>query len=213
MTLAVILIGIGGWQAFVYISSGAERAEAAVQAGIKNLAPGRYQESIQQFNEALAIDPNSWHAFYRRGIANQNLGNLDAAIADYQAAVQLNPNLVEAVTAMAGIFADKGDVQRSVDELTKVIERKPTVEAHYRRGDGYASLKQHDKAIADFTWVIEEMRDAPYVYFARANSKRALGDMEGAAADDRLAESFDRGRQRLQDELHINTSAPTPVSQ
>jgi tetratricopeptide (TPR) repeat protein len=188
---------VGGWQVFNYIAAASERAEAAVQAGIKNLAPNRYQQAVEQFNKALEIDPNSWNAYYRRGIANQYLGNLDAALADYQAAMQLNPNLVEAMTARAGIFADKGEVQRSIDELTKVIDQKPTVEAHYRRGTGYATLKEYDKAIEDFTWVIEEVRDAPYVYFARANSRRAIGDFAGAAADDRLAQSFDRGRQPM----------------
>ncbi len=204
--LAVVVIAVGAWQAYAYIASAPQRAEAKVQEGIKNLAPNRYQLAIQQFDAALSIDSNSWNAYYQRAIANQGLGKLDAALEDYQAALQLNPNLVEAATARASIFADKGDVRRSVEELTKVIDRKPNVEARYRRGDGYATLKEYDKAIEDFTWVIEEMRDAPYVYFARANAKRALGDIAGAAEDERIADSFDRGKTRLQDELNVNKS-------
>ena len=155
------------------------------------------------FDEAISIDGNSWNAYYQRAIANENLHKFDAALEDYQAVLRLNPNLVEAATARAAIFADKGDVHRAVDELSKVIDRKASVEAHYRRGDGYVALKQYDKAIEDFTWVIEQVRDAPYVYFARANAKRAIGDLAGASEDERVADSFDRGKQRLQEELQL----------
>lgn len=205
--LLVVIVGVGAWQAYAYISTAPQRAEELVQAGIKNLAPGRYPQAVQQFTDAISIDSSSWNAHYQRAIAQQGLGKLDAALEDYQAAVQLNPNLVEAATARAAIFADKGDVRRSIDELTKVIDRKPNVEAHYRRGDGYAALKQYDKAIEDFTWVIEQVRDAPYVYFARANAKRNSGDIAGAVEDERLADSFDRGKTNLQDELKVNKTA------
>ena len=215
MTLLFVVVCVGAWQVYAYIASAPQRAEALVQAGIKNMAPSRYQQAIQQFTDALSIAPNSWSAYYQRAVANQNIGKLDAALDDYQAALQLNPELVEAATARAAIFGDKGDVQKAVNELSKVIDHKPTVEAHYRRGDGYASLKQYDKAIADFTWVIEEVRDAPYVYFARANAKRAINDIAGAAADERIADSFDRGRQRLQDDLNLKKEQPptAPVQQ
>jgi tetratricopeptide (TPR) repeat protein len=194
MTLLTVFLAVGVWQVYAYIASAPQRAEALVQDGIRNLGPNRYPQAIQQFTDALSINANSWNAYYQRAVANQGLGKLDAALEDYQAALQLNPNLVEAATARAAIFADKGDVKRSVVELTKVIDLKPNVEAHYRRGDSYAALKQYDKAVEDFTWVIEQVRDAPYVYFARANAKRAMGDLAGAVEDERIADTFDRGK-------------------
>lgn len=213
-TVAGIVAAVGAWQVYAYIASAHERAEAKVQEGIKNLAPNRYDQAIKLFDEAISIDSNSWNAYYQRAVANQNLNKLDAALEDYQASMQLNPNLIEAATARAAIFAEKGDARRAVDELSKVIDRKPSVEAHYSRGDGYVTLKQYDKAIEDFTWVIDQVRDAPYVYFARANAKRAMGDVPGAAEDERMADTFDRGKQRLQEELQLKKEDVTkPVQQ
>ncbi|MEI9814586.1 MAG: tetratricopeptide repeat protein [Acidobacteriota bacterium] len=195
ITLGGVLGLAGLWQAYEYIASAPERAEAQVQAGIKNLSPGRYEQAIPLFDEALSIDPNSSSAYFQRAVANQNLERFDAALADYQAAIQLRPDLIEAMTARAAIYGQKGDLKKSVEELSKVIDRKPTVDAYFQRASNYASLGEHQKAVEDFTWVIQEMRDAPYVYFARAKSKRALGDVEGAAADERSAAGFDRANQ------------------
>jgi tetratricopeptide (TPR) repeat protein len=189
-----ILALVGAWQGYQYFNTAPQRAEAKVQAGILNLAPGKYDQAIPFFDEALAIDPNSWNAYLYRGIANQNLGKLDDALGDFQVAAQLKPDLLAAVTARAGIYVDKGDHKRAVEELSKVIQLKPSVDAHYRRGTAYALLGEQQKAIEDFTWVIDEVRDAPYVYFARAKAKRALGDMEGAAIDEQTASTFDRSR-------------------
>jgi hypothetical protein len=55
-------------------------------------------------------------------------------------------------------------------------------------------MGQHEQAIPDFTWVINQTRDAPFAYFGRAKSKRALGDEAGAVADEQAAAGLDRGR-------------------
>jgi len=191
-TLAVILVLVGAWQGYLYWTSGAERAEALVQAGVQNLSPGRYEKAIEQFTQAIALDPNSSNAYFQRAFAKEALNAFDDALADYQTALQLNPGLTAARTARAAIYSNKGDHRRAIDELTQVIESQPNAEAYYNRGRAYASLGEHARAIEDFTWVIDHLRDAPYVYFARANSRRELGDLEGAAQDVATGESFDR---------------------
>ena len=191
-TLLGLLVAVGAWQGVVYFLSAPERSDVALQAGIKNLSPGKYDQAVAQLTQALEIDPNSWNAYYQRGIAKQNLGALDDALADYQSALQIKGDLLEARIARAGIYGEKGDHRHSIDELTRIISQKATVDAYYRRGTDYQELGQHEQAIADFTWIIDQIRDAPLVYFARAKSRRALGDMAGAAADDQVAGTFDR---------------------
>lgn len=191
-TLLGLMLAAGAWQGITYLTSAPERAEALVQAGIKNLSPGRYEQAIVQFGQALDIEPNAWNAYYQRGIAKQNLNVLDDALADYQSALQIKGDLVEARVARAGIYGEKGDHRHAAEELTKIIAQKPTVDAHYRRGDAYAALGQHAEAIEDYTWIINEVRDAPLAYFSRAKSRRALGDLEGATADETTGASFDR---------------------
>ena len=190
LTLIVLFVG---WQAYEYTASAPQRAEGRVQAGIALMHPGSYEQAIAKFDEALDLSPGLWNAYLQRGLAKQNLGSLDAALTDLEKALELNNELTEARIARADIFGAKGDKQRLVEELTKVIEVKSDVSARYRRGSAYSELGRHQEAIEDFSWVIDQVRDAPFAYFARANSKRALGDVAGANADVEIAESFNRG--------------------
>jgi len=195
-TVAGMLLLVVAWQVYQYIASAPQRAEQQVQAGVRLLSPGHYEDAIVQFGEALEKNPNSWNAYFQRGIAKQNLGSLDAALSDFQVALQLKPDLLDARTARAEIFRQKGDRPHAIEELSAVIAQKPTVEAHNSRGLAYAELGRHAEAIPDFTWVIEELRDAPFAYFARARSKRALGDLEGALQDEATANTFDRSKRQ-----------------
>ena len=192
-TVSVLLIALVVWQGYEYRASAPERAEARVQAGIKLMSPGHYEEAAVQFSEALETDPNSWNGYLQRGLARQNMSRPDDAIADLQAALRFKPDLQEARAALGGIYGDKGDVPREIEELTKAIALKPTVDAYSRRALAYAELGQHEAAIADFTWVIDTLRDVPLLYFGRAKSKRALGDLEGAISDEKMAKSFGIG--------------------
>ena len=188
--VTALVVVLGAWQGYDYVASAPERAEAQVQAGMKLMSPDLYSQAVVQFSEALKTDPNSWNAYLQRGIAKQNLHLLDDALADFQTALRLKPELLAARAALAGVFSDKGDFQHAVEELTKVIDLTPSVDVYSRRGLAYAELGQHERAIADFTWVIEFMRDAPLAYFARAKSKRALGDLEGAASDEQFSKDL-----------------------
>lgn len=181
------------WEAYDYYAAAVQRAEEQVQDAQKSLSPGHYDQAIKQLDVALDIDPASWHAYLQRGLARQNLNQLEQALADFEHALALKPDAVEALTARAEVFRQKGDRERAIEELTKVIALKPDVTAYYSRGLAYAELDQHKLAIPDLTWAIDQQRDAPFAYFARAKSKRALGDEAGAQKDEQMARSFDRG--------------------
>lgn len=191
--VAVLLIGGLAWEVYDYYASAAQRAEEQVREAAKLLSPGNYERAMPQLDQALKTDPTSWNAYLQRGLAKQSLEKLDEALSDFDHALALKPDLVEALTGRAEIFRRQGNPQRSLEELNKAIELKPDLTAHYSRGAIYAELGRHDDALAEFTWVIEQSRDAPFAYFARAKSRRALGDEEGALADEKMGNSFNRG--------------------
>jgi tetratricopeptide (TPR) repeat protein len=193
-TLGTLLLALFSWQVYEYISSAPQRAAAQVQAAMSMLTPGRYEQAVTQFSEALQTDPTSWNAYLQRGVAKQNLGMLDEALEDYRNALVLKPDLLQARTERAEIYRQKGEQRHAVEELSKVIELNPTIEAYSTRALIYAEMGQHEQAIPDFTWVINQTRDAPFAYFGRAKSKRALGDEAGAVADEQAAAGLDRGR-------------------
>jgi len=115
----------------------------------------------------------------------------DAALADFNRALELNPNLSGAYTARGYIYRERGDVQRALAEFTRSIQVEPNVEAYYERGQTYESLGDHQKAIPDLDEAIAMMRDAPYIYRARALVKLKLGDTAGYQEDHAMARKFE----------------------
>src|SRR5262245_25510070 len=103
-TLTVIIVGGTAWGVMTWINAADDRAEKQVQAGILLMSPGHYQEAIPFFDRALEISPNSWNAHLRRGEAHNNLGERDAAVADYRAALAIKGDVVEAISALATIY-------------------------------------------------------------------------------------------------------------
>jgi tetratricopeptide (TPR) repeat protein len=50
---------------------------------------GEYKRSIQDFDEAIRLDPENAMAYYNRGISYSNLGKLEEAERDFAKAKEL----------------------------------------------------------------------------------------------------------------------------
>jgi tetratricopeptide (TPR) repeat protein len=178
--LVVLAAGIGVYD---YIDNAPQRADNEFQEGMKLMRPGKYPDAIVHFSRALRISGQRPEAYLERGYAHRFMDEPDAALADFQAVAQLNPNLAAAHNGIAMIYLGRQDSRHALEELNKSITIQPTIEAYYQRGQILAAQGEHRKAIDDFDQAIALDRDAPYVYLARATAKAKLGDAEGAHAD------------------------------
>lgn len=192
VTLAVFVAGGAGAWTYNYISSAPERADQEFQQGMKMMSPGKYQDAVVHFTQALGIYKQLPDAYLERGNANRILGEMDAALADYQAAADLNPVLPEAQSGIAMIYIERHDTEHALEHLNKSISLHPTVEAFYQRGQILESLGQHEKAITDYDRAIAEDTNSPFMYRARALARANLGDQEGAHADRAIALKIER---------------------
>jgi tetratricopeptide (TPR) repeat protein len=183
---AAAVVGAGAWT-YNYVASAPERADLEFQEGMKYMGPGKYPEAVVHFTRALSIYKQLPNAYLERGNANRVLGEMDAALADFQAAADLNPVLPEAHSGEALIYIERHDIPHALEHLNKSISLHPTVEAFYQRGQILESQGEHAKAIADYNRAIAEETDSPYMYRARALAKANLGDEEGAHADRAIA--------------------------
>src|ERR1051326_1637442 len=58
---------------------------------------GQFDRAIQDFNEAIRIDPNYADAFNNRGIAYSGKGDFGHAIENFDRAIQIDPNYAIAI--------------------------------------------------------------------------------------------------------------------
>jgi tetratricopeptide (TPR) repeat protein len=180
---AAVLLFLGAGGAYYWIASAPDRAEAHFQAGMRLMNPGRYPAAILEFSNAVNIWDGHAQAYLQRGNARQIVGQKDAALDDFEKAALMDPSLAEAFTARGTILRDRGDLKGAIAEITRSLNVRATTDGYYQRGQLWARLGEHQRAVADFDRAIDEQRDAPYVYSARADSKRALGDQAGYEQD------------------------------
>ena len=129
--LAAIGAGIG---VFEYIDSAPQRADKEFDQGMKLMHPGKYPDAVEHFSRVLSISGQRSDAYLERGNAHHSLGESDAALADFQAAADLNPSLAAAHNGIAAIYIERKDARHALEELGKSIAIRPTIEGYYQRG-------------------------------------------------------------------------------
>ena len=74
--------------------------------GIQRQAAGDLDGAIQDFDSALALDPNAVEVFYQRGLAKQAKRDLPGATADYTQVIVLDPK-------RANAFSNRGFIKQA----------------------------------------------------------------------------------------------------
>ncbi|MDJ0712984.1 MAG: tetratricopeptide repeat protein [Prochloraceae cyanobacterium] len=144
----------------------------------------------------------------QRGIYKSSSGNLRGAIADFNQALSIDPNLAEAyyhrgvaqrrlensprfknayteglqVRGLARL--QLGYLRGAVADFTEVLNFNPnSADAYINRGLARLELGDSQRAAADFTKALKINPNSAYAYRHRAFARRQLGDNEGAISD------------------------------
>jgi tetratricopeptide (TPR) repeat protein len=147
------------------------------------ITEGKPRLAIADFTNFLDLRPGDTQGLIDRATAYLNIKDNSSAVADANTLLHLNPNQAIAYTLRGTALRAMGDAQNAIENFNKAIELSPSPENYYERGATYQSLGDHSRAIADFDQVIAYHPDAAAGYFARAESRRAIGDVEGAKQD------------------------------
>lgn len=106
------------------------------------------------------------------------------AIADYDKALELKPEFVEALHNRGLAYSKMDSHDRALADLTRVTEIKPEFAAAYHnRGLIFSQQDQTEQAIAEFTKAIELEENNLQFYMSRRKAYEKLGQAEQAQAD------------------------------
>lgn len=123
-----------------------------------------WRDSATLWNHTLAIDPDNWVAYTNRGF-DRRAADPDAALADYSAAIRLNPDWYLPFFNRANVRQEQGDLEGAVADNSRVIELLPNDPRGWTNR-GWARQAQQDwkGAIADYERALEV---APPDWWAR----------------------------------------------
>jgi len=143
----------------------------------------RNEEAVESYTQAIAINEHSW-AYNDRGYAYLNLGNLDAAIADLNKALEINPELALAYSNRGGAYLTLGNLDAAMADLNKALEINPELALAYsNRGGAYLNLGNYEAAMADFNKALEINPELAEAYGNRGGAYNDLGNLDAAMAD------------------------------
>ena len=113
-----------------------------------------YEEAIYLYDLSLGLQPNNIQAYYYRGMAKSELGNLSGAIKDFDLALSINPQQIEVLYHRAKAKSDLGNYLGALEDHHKIVSLDP--------GD---PLKFNSRAhtrlkVGDFTGAFADFREA-----------------------------------------------------
>jgi tetratricopeptide (TPR) repeat protein len=164
-------------------------------------------------------------AFYQRAMVSTRTGNFDAAMADSNEAVRLDPNNVNARALRAASYAGKGDYDRALTDLKEArrLDAKSFLTANVF-GFYYNAKGEYDRALTELNEAIRLNPNGMYAYKNRGISYEHKGEHDKALADFRKALSFDpegkervgreawEGIERVQQKLAALRAKPAPTA-
>ncbi len=127
----------------------------ATLSGFKEFIPKNYAKgAIFDYNQAIAIDPNSFDAYYNRALIFLKEKDYDQAISSFTKAIEIKPNNNFGISFVyymrARAFAEKGYLDKAILDYTKTLELNPHDPSVYdERAKVYFSIKEYEKAWLD----------------------------------------------------------------
>jgi tetratricopeptide (TPR) repeat protein len=141
------------------------------------------EKALRDFSKVIELRPSDPVGWTARGAAYLELNNFPAAIADASQAIAVSPQHAPAYTLRGSAVRKSGDPKRAIADFDRAVKLDPSAKNYFERGATYQLLGDHQAAIADFDRVIEIIPDLASAFFARAESRRAIGDIRGAQQD------------------------------
>ncbi len=85
----------------------------------------KYDQAIQYYDKALAIDPNDTYALSSKGYALDGLGKYEEAIQYYDKALAIDPNDANALNGKGYALGNSGNYTEAVEYLDKALAIDP----------------------------------------------------------------------------------------
>src|SRR6266487_5969350 len=184
-------------------------AETFNSRGIAYRLKGDYDRAIQDYSQAIKLNPKFAVAYNNRGVAHERKSEYDRAIVDYDQAIKLKPS-AESYFNRSNAQLGKSHYDRAIDDYNQAIRIKPDFAAAFdNRCWARAVVGILKPALADCN---EALRLVPnnaasldsrgFIFLKMSNFDAAVSDYDAALrTDPKLAFAlYGRGLARVRND-------------
>jgi len=144
---------------------------------------GNYNQAIADFNRALEINPQYVSALNNRGAVYRSKGDFALAVADFSSAHELSSGTDGAYYNRGIVSLEINDLEREIDEYTRIIGSDSRGVVHYSRGRAYQTKGELSKALDDYNRALAMNPQFLDALHARAQVYADMGELDRAIAD------------------------------
>ena len=165
-----------------------DKARAYRNRGNLRADAGAAAQAVEDFNEAIRLNPNEVAGYAGRARARLAVQDLDGAIADYGDALRIGPGTASFHVGRGHAHFVRGDTTAAIADFTEALRFDPNSPSTYnRRGLAYRRSGNLAHALEDYTAAITlnpvyalAYNNRGYVYEAQGRKDDAIIDFQAA---------------------------------
>ncbi|MFQ6609588.1 MAG: sulfatase-like hydrolase/transferase [Fidelibacterota bacterium] len=148
-----------------------------------------WQNAFTMWDDNVKKTPMNPRPYSSRGIEYSVNGEIEKGFEDFNKAIELNPNYVNALGNRAKYYQSKGMYEKAVTDYTKALESDAGYEHIWlnSRSTVYTLMGEWKLALQDINQSIDLIPLNVNNYLKRGDIKKELGDLEGAVKNYSMA--------------------------
>ena len=161
-------------------------AQSAFREAMAFFNESEFQKAIDQYSEAIGLDPGNKYAFWNRGISYGRLGQYHKTLSDHTEALRLDPENEELYFLRGLDYQLLGQYSRAIDDYDEAIRLAPRyVFAFSNRGYSHLRLGQFELAIQSYSEAIRlaAIKNKHFYYTHCGDLYEEMGKYQRAVMD------------------------------
>ena len=159
-------------------------ANQKIENGWKLYLDKKYDAALENFLEAIELNPNSAGAYLGTGTTYSEIGKFRQAISDLNKSAELKPNSPVVYLNRGAVYADLKQYEAALEDYEKALELNPNyANAYYNRGVALYRLNRYEESIESYTRSIELNPNNEFAYSNRGSAYDELNQYETAISD------------------------------
>jgi tetratricopeptide (TPR) repeat protein len=159
-------------------------ASGILDPGQSYIQFGRNPKNRFTFGTVEDASPMNAQDYFKRGNEFYEKDDYDNAIADFSAAIRLDPEVAVLHNSRGMAYHFKNEYDKAIADYTAAIRLDPKfANCYYNRGCAYSVKEEYGTAITDFTKAIALHPNDAYFYFERGIAYAEQDEWENAIPD------------------------------